>query len=271
MEQPEILLVAFSVAVLTYFLSPLMMTIPKVEIAKWGAIMRNDSIISMIAIGSVSSIQLLLEFVQKMMADMTGSSTVNSSHAFATILSQLVVIDTALVGIVGILSTVPALQGIGIVMGHVLGPAISSVTGSIILWTTLQMVGNIMPVLFLTMFSIGLCLFSIPFRLGRKSGAFTIALSMVFFVGLPMAAPIALWLEGYLFTSSDLDGLSGISKTKPEKLLDLDFLRNFLIGKITEVVARIVGGVVIALIVFPTLYIGLLFVMARSLASVIGG
>jgi len=271
MEQPEILLVAFSAAVLTYFLSPLMMTIPKVEIAKWGAVMRNDSIISMIAIGSVSSIQLLLEFVQKTVADMTGSSVASSGHAFTVILSQLIVIDTALVAIVGILSTTPALQGIGIVMGHVLGPAISSVTGSIILWTTLQMVGNVIPVLFLTMFSIGLCLWSMPFRIGRKTGSYIMALSMVFFVGLPIAAPIALWLQGYLFTSSDLDGLSGISKTKPEKLLDPDFLRSFIIGKITEMVARVVGGVVIALIMFPALYIGLLFVMARSLASVIGG
>lgn len=271
MEQAEILLVAFALSGLTFFLSPLMMTIPKIEIARWGVILRNDSIISMIAIGTVSSVQLLLGFVQKMVAEAAGSSLTSPSLAFAAIMGQLVTIDAALVAIVGIVSAIPNFQGFSILLGHMLGPSISAVTGAIVLWSAIQSLSNVMPTLFLTLFSVGLCLWSIPFRIGRQVGAFIVSLAMVLFVGLPLAAPVALWLEGYVFTSNDLNNLSGFASTIPKNVSSPNFLTNLLAAKLADLIARVLAGIVIALIVFPMVFLGFLGFITRSVAVLIGG
>jgi hypothetical protein len=271
MEQPEILLAAFALSGLGFFLSPLMMTVPKIEIARWGAILRNDSIISMIAIGTVSSVQLLLEFVQKIIAESAGSSLTTPSLAFAAIMGQLIAIDSALVAIVGIVSALPTFQGFSIMLGHMLGPSISAVTGAIILWTAIQSLSNVMPALFLTLFSIGLCLWSIPFRLGREVGSFIASLAMVFFLALPLTAPIALWVEGYVLTSSDLNDLSGIADKISTNLQNPNFLTNLLIANLADLLARVLAGIVIALIVFPMVFLGFLGFITRSVAVLIGG
>lgn len=271
MDQPEILLVAFSLAGLTFFLSPLMMTLQKRELVAWSIILRNDSVITMIGIGTVSSVQILLEFVQKLIAESAGSSLTTSGLAYAAIMAQLVAIDSALVAIVGIVSTIPALQGFSIMIGQMLSGPISAVTGAIILWTLLQILSNVIPGLFLTLFSIGLVLFSIPFRMGRQAGSSMMALSMVLFIGLPLAAPAAIWLESYVMTSDDLSNLTGLSKKIQLNLLDPLFLTKLIAVNLSELVARLLAGLIIALIVFPVMYLALLGIFARSLATLLGG
>ncbi|MBI3841578.1 MAG: hypothetical protein HY295_00245 [Thaumarchaeota archaeon] len=271
MEQPEILLVAFALSGLTFFLSPLMMAMPKKELVAWGILLRNDSIIAMIAIGTVSSIQLLLEFVQKMITQSAGSALATPASAYGMIMGQLVGIDAALIAIVGLVSAVPNLQGFSILLGHMLGPSISAVTGSIVLWTVLQAISNVMPTLFLTLFSAGLCLWSTPFRIGRQAGSSIMSLAMVLFVGLPLAAPSAIWMENYVLTSHDLDNLTGISNNMQSNILDPSFLSNLIITNLAEIIARVLSGLVIALIVFPVMFLALLGFFARSLSMLIGG
>ena len=271
MEQPEILLVAFALSGLTFFLSALMMTLQKRELVAWGMLLRNDSIIAMIAIGTVSSIQLLLEFVQKMITGSAGSALATPASAYVMIMGQLVGIDAALIAIVALVSAVPNLQGFSILLGHMLGPSISAVTGSIVLWTVLQAISNVMPTLFLTLFSAGLCLWSTPFRIGRQAGSSIMSLAMVLFVGLPLAAPSAIWIESYVMTSSDLNNLTGAADSLHSSILNPNFLSNLIITNLAELIARVLSGLVIALIIFPVMFLALLGFFTRSLAVLLGG
>lgn len=271
MEQSDLLVVAFSLAGLTYFLSPLMMNFHKKEFVAWGITLRNDALIAMVGIGAVSAIRLLLEFVQKLVAESAGSSLTTSNVAYSAVMGQLVGIEIALVSIMAIITPIPVLQGFSIMLGHVLGPAVSSVTGSIILWLVLQSLSNVIPTLFLTLFSTGLVLWSIPFRIGRGAGSHLMALSMVLFIGLPLVAPISIWVEGYVLTSTDLNNLTGLPSTIPTNHLDPSFLSNFLITNIAELIARVIAGVAIALIVFPAMYLALLGIFTGGIARLIGG
>jgi len=271
MEQPEALVVAFSLASLTYFLSPLMMNLHKKELVAWGIILRNDSLIAMIGIGSVSAIQLLLGFVQQLVAESSGSSITSSGIAYTEVMAQLTAIEVAFVSIMAVTSVLPTMQGFSIIIGYVLGPAISATTGAIILWVILQSLSNVMPTLFLTLFSTGLLLWSIPFRIGRGAGSHLMALSMVLFVGLPLAAPSAMWIESYVLTSSDLNNLTGLSDTIPTNYLSPSFLSSFLTANFADIIARVIAGTTIALIIFPALFLALLGIFARSVARLIGG
>lgn len=146
MEQSEALVVAFSLASLTYFLSPLMMNLHKKEWVAWGIVLRNDSMIAMVAIGAVSFIQILLHFVQQLIVDSSGASLTSSSIAYSEVMAQLTAIEIAFVSIMAVTSVLPTMQGLSIIIGYVLGPAISATTGSIILWVMLQSLSNVMPV-----------------------------------------------------------------------------------------------------------------------------
>lgn len=272
MEQPELLLAAFALAGLTYYLAGLMMSLPKQEWAAWGHLMRSDSIIAMVAIGSVSAIQLLIGYVQKIIMDSGGSGLVQPNQAFLAIMSQLAAIDVALIAIVGFVSVLPSMSGFATVLGSMFGPAISVVTSAMILWTLIQMIGQIITVLFLTLFSIGLLLWSMPFRIGRAAGSSIIALSIVLFVGLPLAGPIAIWLQGYIITSDDISSLTRNSEIlKNADILDPDYLSKYLFVNITDILARVVGSVVVALLVFPVLYMALLGIFVTAIANLIGG
>ena len=272
MEQPELLLAAFALAGLTYYLAGLMMTLPKQEWASWGHLMRSDSIIAMVAIGSVSAIQLLIGYVQKIIMDSGGSGLVQPNQAFLAITSQLAAIDVALIAIVGFVSILPSMSGLASVLGNMFGPAISVVTSAMILWTLIQMIGQIITVMFLTLFSIGLLLWSMPFRIGRTAGSSIIALSVVLFVGLPLAGPIAIWIQGYIITSDDISSLTRNSEIlKNADLLDPDYLSKYLFVNITDILARVVGSMVVALLVFPVLYMALLGIFTTAIANLIGG
>ena len=271
MEQSDSLVIAFSLATLTYFLSPVMMNFHKKEFVAWGIILRNDALVAMVAIGSVSLIRLLLEFVQQLITQSAGSSLTTSGAAYTEVMAQLTGIEVALVAVMTVVSAIPlpSLQGIVIILGHVLGPAISASTGAIILWVVLQSLSNIMPALFLTMFSSGLVLWSIPFRVGRGVGSYLMALAMVLFVGLQLAAPAAIWLENYVLTSSDLNDLSGLADRIPKN--NPIPLGNFIAVNIVELVSRVVAGMIVALIVFPALFLAMLGVFTRAIANLIGG
>lgn len=271
MEQSDALVVAFSLASLTYFLSPLMMNLHKKEWVAWGILLRSDALIAMISIGAVSATQLLLGFVQQLVAESSGFSLVSSGVAYAEIMAQLTAIEVAFVSIMAVTSVLPTMQGFSIIIGYVLGPAISATTGAIILWVILQSLSNVIPTLFLTLFSTGLLLWSIPFRIGRGAGSHLMALSMVLFIGLPLTAPSALWIENYILTSSDLDNLTGLSNTIPTNHFDPSFLSSFLTANLADIIARVIAGTTIALVIFPALFLGMLGIFARSVAGLIGG
>lgn len=271
MEQTEILLVAFALAGLTYYLAGLMMTLPKEEWVAWGSIMRNDSIIAMVAIGSVSAIQILLEFVQNMVSESAGSALISPNQAIAGILAQLITLDALLVGIVAIVSAVPVLAGFSIVLGHITGPAISTVTGSILLWTSVQILTQIIPTLFLTLFSIGLVMWSMPFRIGRQAGSTMMALSMVLFIGLPLAAPSAVWLQNQVINSGEMDQLIQTIQSLDPKILSPHFATDLITKKLAEYLTRVIGGIIVAFIVFPILYFALLGLFTKAIANLIGG
>lgn len=270
MEQPEFLLVAFALSGLTYYLAGLMMTLPKEEWVRWGFVMRNDSIIAMIAIGSVSAVQILLEYVQNLISESAGSSLILPNQAMGAIMGQLIALDAALVGIVAVISAVPFLAGFSIILGHITGPAISAVTGAILLWSTVQILTQLIPTIFLTLFSVGLVLWSIPFRLGRNAGAGLMAIAMVLFIGLPLMAPVAVWVQDQVIHSNEFDEL-----IKTSKAFDADIGPNYvadvLIKKLAEQLTRVVGGIIVAFIVFPVLYLALLGAFTKAIASLIGG
>ncbi len=268
MQQPEILVVAFALSGLTYYLAGLMMTMPKEEWVAWGYLMRNDSIIGMIAVGSISAIHMLLLFVQNMVSESAGGLQ-NPDLAYEQIMAQLILFDSALVVLYSFASGVPFLAGFTSILQH----PIQVLTGSIIIWTVLHMANQFIPIIFLMLFSAGLALWSVPFRIGRSAGASLMALSMVLFVGLPLIAPIAIWLE---YEILDEDALRDIAEKADSLKVDdgTNEEQNFLVTffmDITKGIAQTIGAIIISLIIFPVMYLALLGLIAKGVSHVIGG
>lgn len=270
MEQPEMLLVAFAIAGVTYYLAGLMTTLPKEEWVAWGHIMRNDSIIGMIAIGSVSAIQFLISYIQELISK-SSDLQIQPDQAISSIMAQLVTLDVALVGIVAVVSAIPLLTGMSIVLGQVTGPAISAVTSSIFLWTIIQTLTHIIPTLFLTLFSIGLVLWPMPFRIGRQAGSTIMALSMVLYVGLPLAAPFAIWLQDQVVTSQEMDSLLQTIEGYQPSIIDPIFGIKIVMRELTIHLTKVIGGIIVAFIVFPVIYFAVLGLFTKAIANVIGG
>jgi hypothetical protein len=260
--------IAFALSLVTYFLAPLMRSIPKDEIAGWAIVLRNDALISMIAIGSVSALQALMKYVSAIVTSgLPPSFTSNPTDAYLVILTQLGTIDGVLVLLIGAVSAIPLLSGVGVLLGNMLGSLAMFVTNSIVLWSIIQLLSNTLQTLFLTFWGLGLIAWSMPYRIGRTLGSHILASMMVLSIGLPLAAPAALWVEQQLATHAiqkEFENFAGRLTSNPLLILKL-------MSHLTMLVGKLIASVLIALLIFPLIYLSALGFLIRGLATLMGG
>jgi hypothetical protein len=72
-------------------------------------------------------------------------------------------------------------------------------------------------------------------------------------------------------TSSDLSGLTNSASNLHANILDPNFLSNLIVTNLIGLIARVLSGLVISLIIFPVLFLALLGIFTRSIASLFGG
>jgi len=126
---------------------------------------------------------------------------------------------------------------------------------------------NLFPQIWLSLYTFGICFFAIPFRIGRSLASYFMSSSIVLAIGLPPMPSISLWLEGYIGYQGSVKPFQDIiSQVQTNPLLILQ-----LIATIPVAIGNLLASIVIALIIFPLVYIFMLTTIARGLAKLIGG
>lgn len=259
---------AHSLLLLTYIFGVLMQTlpVPKRDWKAWGPTMMWDACIGELALGMLSAVQLAVGAISDLLGASLSGPFTSPTVSFGLIMAQLAMIDTAIFLISAVSATV-VLGPVAEILARMLGPCASWLTSAIILWSTLILIINLFPRIWLTIYTLGICFFAIPFRIGRQIGSYLMSTSIVLAIGLPPMPSIALWLEGYL-------GYQGFLKPFQEIITQVQsnpLLIAQLLASIPSAVGSLMAAIVIALIVFPVIYLFFLTVIARSLAKLLGG
>lgn len=267
-EIGSLLGIAHGLASLTYVCGVLMQTlpVPKSEWKAWGPSMLWDAVISEIAIGTISTVQLLVSAISNILGTSFGGPFISLALSFTSIISQLVVIDATLLFLISLVSSTVVLGPIAEILAKMLGPLATWVTIAIIIWSIIYIIISFFPSLWLTIYSVGVCFFAIPFRIGRGLATNLMALAIVLAIGLPPMPSIALWIEGYIGYQTFLGQLQAALNQVQTNPLAI-----FQLSSMPSLIGNIGASVAIALILFPLAYLFMLSIIARSLAHLLGG
>jgi len=260
---------AHALASLTYVFGVLMQTlpIPRREWKAWGPTLMWDACIAEVAIGTVAAVQLAVSAISNLLGSSFGGPFTSPNLSFSLILAQLVMIDVATVLLISAVSATVVFAPVAEILSRILGSAVSSCTAAIIVWSTIKVITALFPGLWLVIYEVGLCFYSIPFRIGRRLASYFMSSSIVMAIGLPPMPSMAIWLEGYIGYQAfaiELQNILGQMQRNPLAAVEL-------IGLLPLALGNLMAAIIIALIVFPIAYLFILSVIARSLANVLGG
>lgn len=258
-----------SLLALTYVCGVLMQTlpVPRPSWKAWGPTLMWDALIGELALASLSAVQLAVNGLSNVLGTTFVGPFSSSSLSFGLIIGQLVAIDSAIFLLTSAISATVVLAPVAELLARMLGPAASWVTGAIILWSALVLIAGLFPKIWVSVYALGVCLFAIPFRLGRQAATYFMASSIVLAIGLPPMPYMALWLEGYIGYQGFLKPIQDAAAQVQTNPLMITQLMNTL----PSALGNLIAAVVIALIVFPIVYLFILTAITRSLAKVIGG
>lgn len=259
---------AHGLTALTYVLGVLVQTlpIPKAEWKAWGPIMMWDAVIAEIAIGLVYAVQLGVAYVFNIIQT-SFSIPLNPTVSYALITAQLVSIDAAVVLLISALSATVVLAPVAELFSRMLGSVVSWVTNAIILWTVIYAIIGIIPRVWLILYEVGIVFYALPFRLGRRFGAYLMGGSITAATSIPLLPSLAIQLEAYLGYELALKQFQDAVNSVISNPLAV----GQLLASIPTLIAGILQAVVIALIMFPISYLFAVSVIAKSLSNALGG
>jgi len=269
METGTMLGLAHSLAVLTYIFGVLIQTLPlpKHEWKAHGPDLLWDACVSELAIGVVSTIQLAVNALSSLLQSTIPGPFNSSTASFAVVMSQLVMIDAAIFLLISAVNATVVLVPIAEILARMLGSISNACTMAIVLWSTIYIVIQLFPAVWLTLYELGICFFAMPFRIGRKLGSYLMSGSIVLAVGLPLMPSLAIWLEGYI-------GYQGFLAQFQEIMCQIQS-NPLAVAKLIELLPLAIGNlmaaVVIALIIFPLVYMFMLSAISKGLARLMGG
>jgi len=241
--------------------------LPRPEWKAYGPTLMWDATVSLFAISSLSAVQVLMSWLSSMLNETFPGPFSSSTASFALITSQLVLVDTTLLLIVAGVSSTVVLEPVGEVLARMFGPAISGVTTAIILWSIIQIVISLFPRVWLWSYVLGVSFYALPFRLGRRLGAYLMTSSIVIAVALPILPSLALAFQGLIGYEGAFRNLADLASQITTKPLAVPTI----IASLPQVLGTMIAALVISLIVFPVAYLFALSLLARSAASLIGG
>jgi len=261
--------VSYGLSALTWSLGILVQTmpVPRKEIRVWGPCLMMDSVVSLFALGSVNLVQILMRWVSEMVSQSIGSPFNNPSIAMATVLSQLTMLDTALLLLISAVSVTVVLAPVASALSSMFSHALTWVTTAIVLWLIAQWIITLLPEVWVAAYTLGIVFFAIPFRIGRKLGTLLMASSIVLAIGFPLMPFMAIWLEGNFAYENSLRPLQDLlSQVRRNPLAIVE-----LIATLPSILGNLLVAVIISLVIFPFAYIFVLSVLTKSLSNVLGG
>jgi len=257
-------LIAFSYSLGSLFQA---LPLPRPEWKAYGPMLMWDSTVSLFAISSISAVQLLMNWLSNSLNETFPGPFSSSTASFALIISQLALVDTTLILIVAGVSSTVLLEPVGEALSRMFGPAIFWATTAIILWTIIQIVISLFPRIWLWSYVLGVSFYALPFRLGRRLGAYIMTSSITLAVSLPILPSLAIQFEGLIGYEGAFRNLADLASQITTNPLAIPTM----ITSLPQVLAALVAGMIISLVIFPLAYLFALSLLARSAASLIGG
>ena len=253
----------------TYFGGDLVLAlpIPYKEVKAWSGTLRKDAIVSEFALLSVDFVQVLESWLSQAINQSIPGPFSSEPVAMTAIMAQLVALDSAILLLISALTSTVILAPIANVLANALGPAITWITAAIILWAMIQTLLSILPQVWPSVYLVGIFFFAWPLRIGRRFGCLLMSSSIVVAIGLPWMPGFAILFERVFGYDTAIGPLQNI----------LSQMRNnpLLIGKfiatLPQALAGLLAAVILGLIVFPSVYLFVLSLITRNVATLLGG
>ncbi len=194
----DVLVVAYYLAFLTFYTGVLIyaLPIPWRGLKSWAPRLIGDSLFAVVLI---SSYLVLVKSTDYLLGILGGSwdafwSWVSSALAFVTTAKTLVI------------SLLAAAKSVNAswILSSITWPIDRVINLVIIVVATLSGLGWLVTTYRDLFIALGIVLMSIPLRIGRGAGAWLIAFSIVFYVGLPLLPTFSAWLAEAPSSSEDL-------------------------------------------------------------------
>lgn len=245
----ELLYLAQSISVLTYFIGALFyaLPIPVYGVKKWAPRLVSDSIY----VSVWANIYGIIIYLMNYLLNLIGASWSN----FFAWLNNVLNIELNLYVIARVGYALAALSpdpSISVVVAP-FTVFLSFLTGLIYTLETIITISELIYDYAPLFVAIGILLMSLPFRVGRAAGASMIAASIVFYSGLP-------YMPNFL-SALNINIASNISTLSTSNPSDL----------ITYLATAVVPTLISATIVGPLIYMGILAALSIGLGNAIGG
>jgi len=198
-----LILLAFSLSILTYYIGVLIYTIPVPwwGLKRWAPTLIYDSLASIILLFSYTAITSFTSYLASIF-NANWDTLVNWIIARISVLSTVSLALSSLV-VIGSKILVPT------VLSALIGPLLSTI---FYIMLTLQIILTLTLVVkqyYTKLLILGIVLYSVPFRLARSVGSGIIAFTIVFSIGLPL-------LPNFIdYVISDSKVLSEVEKLNP--------------------------------------------------------
>jgi len=176
----ELLIVAFYLSILTYYLGVLikMIPIPIYGLKKWSSQLMVDGVFSAILVFSYSTIKWLITYIGSILG-------VDWDSFYSWFYSEV----TIVIGLIFVLKTIGiglSTIGLDFLAKSIVSPLVSSLTYLLLFLFTSVVLISILITVADKILALGLILHAIPFRITRASGSSLIALVIVFSIGTPL-------------------------------------------------------------------------------------
>ncbi len=176
----EFLIIAYSLAILTYYLGVLiyLLPIPVWSIKKWAPTLIYDSF-------AVTILVLLFTSIIEATSYFGGILGVSWNLYFNWLIERIAILGSFISLLISISLAISQAGGRALVASF-LGPITSIATYTLIVMEFFFVLGLVFKGYFAKILAFGILLYAVPFRLARSAGASLIAMSIVFTIALPL-------------------------------------------------------------------------------------
>ncbi|MCE4606495.1 MAG: hypothetical protein F7B59_04090 [Desulfurococcales archaeon] len=176
---------AFYLSFLTYYLGTLIyaLPIPIYSLKRWGPNLIKDSILTFTLLVSI-------DFIKNGIIETANIMGSNWEGFYSWTDTTLDFLGQQRLLLIAYYTAFKALKSL-ILYGDLLGPVIRLISYNMITISFIRISGYFFQSYWFILIAMGIMLISMPFRIGRSAGAWLIALSVVFYIGLPLLPAFA--------------------------------------------------------------------------------
>ena len=242
-EHPEIFAIAWALCALSYIAGVLIRTVPMPRARQFGVLLIEDAVL----IFAFTVVVFLFKLcVPPLEALLWSSGLWGQEISYPALIAW---IDGRIGILVGIVGAAKAILLAGILMlavGGVLAPFVGFLAGAVLTLFLLRVVAQILEAYWFLLLALGVVFYTIPLRLARHAGAGVIATTLVFYLLLPLMP---------LFVEFLAPAFQGVEIGLP------------VVGHIMNLIQEQLFPIFLPVLI----YVSILWLIASSVASVLGG